>query len=269
MPRTSNDVDMEIIREPKVTLLARQQYLGHPEIDWHSDSSNDPQQLAEFAGRLCYLSFGKQVEVIGGHKTIQGRTTNSEYIANLLEVKHGSVLEHIVFTFLFEGISRALTHELVRHRAGFGFSQLSQRYVDESNVGFVLPPEIEEGTPAFDLWKEACENALNSYKRLLEQVTEQVADEPKATLRRKRARQAARAVLPNSAETKIVVTANARAWRHFIELRGAPTADAEIRMLAIAVLRILQQEAPEVFGDFSVERLDDGTETASTPHSKV
>ncbi|MEE9133421.1 MAG: FAD-dependent thymidylate synthase [Gemmatimonadota bacterium] len=257
------------MREPKVTLLARQQYLGDPDIDWQSDSDNDAQQIAEFAGRLCYLSFGKEVQLIGGHKTIQGRTTNREYIANLLEVKHGSVLEHIVFTFLFEGISRALTHELVRHRAGFGYSQLSQRFVDESNIGFVLPPEIAEGTPAFDLWKEACQNALESYRKLLEQVAEQVADEPKATLRRKRARQAARAVLPNSAETKIVVTANARAWRHFIELRASPAADAEIRALAISVLRVLEREAPDIFGDFDVKPLGDGTETVSVRHSKV
>lgn len=260
---------MEIIREPKVTLLARQQFLGHPEIDWTSDSENDPQQLIEFAGRLCYLSFGKDMHVLGGHKTIQGRTTNKEYIANLMSVKHGSVLEHAVFTFLFEGVSRALTHELVRHRAGFGYSQLSQRYVDESEVGFVLPPEISEGTPAFDIWRDSCQGALDSYRRLLEQVTEQVADEPKATLRRKRARQAARTILPNCAETKIVVTANVRAWRHFIELRAAPTADAEIRRLAVAVLRILQVEAPEIFGDFEVKRLEDGTETAETSHSKV
>jgi thymidylate synthase (FAD) len=260
---------MEIIREPKVTLLARQQFLGHPEIDWTSDSENDPQQLIEFAGRLCYLSFGKDVRVLGGHRTIQGRTTNSEYIANLMSVKHGSVLEHAVFTFLFEGVSRALTHELVRHRAGFGYSQLSQRYVDESDVGFVLPPEIIEGTPAFDIWQQSCQSALDAYRQLLEQVTEQVADEPKATLRRKRARQAARTILPNCAETKIVVTANVRAWRHFIELRAAPTADAEIRRLAVAVLRILQVEAPEIFGDFEVKRLEDGTETAETSHSKV
>jgi thymidylate synthase (FAD) len=260
---------MEIIREPKVALLAKQEYLGHPDIDWQSDSDNDPQQLAEFAGRLCYLSFGQEAEVIGGHKTIQGRTTNKEYMRNLLEVKHGSVLEHVVFTFLFEGISRALTHELVRHRAGFGFSQLSQRFVDESNIGFVLPPEMQDGTPAFEIWKEACENALEWYRKLLAQVAEQVADEPKATMRRKRARQAARSVLPNSAETKIVVTANARAWRHFIELRASPAADAEIRKLAIAVLRVLLPEAPEIFGDFKVEPLDDGTETAFTPYSKV
>ncbi|UCC72181.1 MAG: FAD-dependent thymidylate synthase [Gemmatimonadota bacterium] len=260
---------MQIIRDPKVTLLARQQYLGHPDIDWQSDTEVDAQQLVEFAGRLCYLSFGKESGVGGGHKTIEGRTTNKEYIANLLAVKHGSVLEHAVFTFLFEGISRALTHELVRHRAGFAYSQLSQRFVDESEIAFVLPPEIDEGTPAFDIWQRACETSLEHYRKLLAQVTEQVADEPKATMRRKRARQAARAVLPNSAETKIVVTANARAWRHFIELRGSPAADAEIRKLAIATLLVLQNEAPEIFGDFAIRPLDDGTQTAEVTHSKV
>jgi thymidylate synthase (FAD) len=260
---------MEIIRDPKVTLLARQQYLGHPDIDWTSDTNNPAQQLVEFAGRLCYLSFGKGSGVAGGHKSIEGRTSNKEYIDNLMAVKHGSVLEHAVFTFLFEGISRALTHELVRHRAGFAYSQLSQRYVDESNIAFVLPPEIDRGTAAFEIWKDACENALESYRQLLAEVAEQVADEPKATLRRKRARQAARAVLPNSAETKIVCTANARAWRHFIELRASPAADAEIRKLAVATLRVLQKEAPEIFGDFTVKPLDDGTETAEVVHSKV
>lgn len=260
---------MEIIRAPRVSLLARQTFLGHPDLDWESDSDNDPQQLVEFSGRLCYLSFGKEANLNGGHTTIQGRTTNKEYIENLLKVKHGSVLEHGVFTFLFEGVSRALTHELVRHRAGFGYSQLSQRYVDESNIGFVLPSEIREGSAAFESWKQACEASLVAYRKLLEDMEELVADEPKATLRRKRARQVARTVLPNSAETKIVVTGNIRAWRHFIELRGATFADAEIRRLAICVLKILQKEAPQIFADFQTVSLDDGTESAETPNSKV
>ncbi|MGH7545296.1 MAG: FAD-dependent thymidylate synthase [Gemmatimonadota bacterium] len=260
---------MEIIREPKVTLLARPTFLGHPDLEWESDSDVDAQQLIEFAGRLCYLSFGGDAKMIGGHRCIPGRTTNREYVDNLLSVKHGSVLEHAVFTFLFEGVSRAFTHELIRHRAGFGYSQLSQRYVDESDVGFVLPPEIREGTPPFETWARSCAQALDAYRALVEQVSEQVTDAPTATLRRKRARQAARAVLPNSAETKIVVTANARAWRHFVELRGAETADAEIRRVAIEVLRVLQREAPHLFRDFEIGTAADGSETAATPNSKV
>ncbi len=231
------------------------------------------QQLVEFAGRLCYLSFGREAKMIGGHKCISGRTSNREYVENLLQVKHGSVLEHVSFTLLFEGVSRAFTHELIRHRAGFGYSQLSQRYVDESEIGFVLPPEIREGTPAFEVWKRACEQSLEAYRALLEEIDAQVAresrEETSRTLRRKRARQAARAVLPNSAETKIVVTANARAWRHFIELRGAEAADAEIRRSAVTVLRILQGEAPHIFGDFEIRRAEDGSEVTWTPYSKV
>jgi thymidylate synthase (FAD) len=260
---------MEIIHEPKVTLLARPEFLGYAGLDWESDTDVPAQQLVEFAGRLCYLSFGKEAQMIGGHKCIPGRTTNREYVENLLRVKHGSVLEHAVYSFLFEGVSRAFTHELIRHRAGFGYSQLSQRYVDESDIGFVRPPEIREGTPAFETWTRSCEAALTAYRRLVDQLSEQVTDAPTATLRRKRARQAARAVLPNCAETKIVVTGNARAWRHFVELRGAESADLEIRRVAVCVLRALQEEAPHIFGDFEIRTAPDGSEVTVTSNSKV
>lgn len=622
---------MQIIREPRITLLARQQFLSPEHIHWQSDSDVAGQAVAEFAGRLCYLSFGADAAVEGGHKTIPGRTTNQAYLENILKTKHGSVLEHAVWTFLFEGISRALTHELVRHRAGFGFclagdtrvysehrvrgqrqgakkrslrrlyemtltphgrsrvkllrlrcldeatgtfvtgrvrsvvrsgvkpvfrveledgkhitctrehrfltpdgwqpleeivggleisaggfavygrndaavlvngllaykdrewlraqyhergleqraiaqlagvshhtirswirkyqlqkplgcwtigrapwnrgkrhqagwmnteetrqqlsapkegeknpqwkggitprgmilrrpamgfrqeiyerddftcrlcgkrgrkltlhhvlpiwarpdlagdkangvtlcrgchltvntreleyverlgrslsevpvgaspprgrgrllvphavrirsitcageqetydiemegpnhnfvangivthnSQLSQRYVDESNIAFVLPPELSEDSPAFEVWRGACERALAAYRELLGGMTEQIGEEGPATMRRKRARQAARAVLPNCAETKIVVTGNARAWRHFAELRGSGSADVEIRRLAVGVLRVLQEEAPHIFGDMRILPQPDGTEIVETPYSKV
>jgi len=148
-------------------------------------------------------------------------------------------------------------------------SQLSQRYVDESGIGFVLPPEIEEGTPEFETWRQGCENSLTSYRQLLAGVIEKVGDAGPATMRKKRARQAARAVLPNSAETKIVVTGNARAWRHFCEMRGAGNADLEIRRLAGAILRTLQQEAPNIFGDMRLVPSDDGIDTIETDYSKV
>jgi thymidylate synthase (FAD) len=244
---------MHIFRTPRVTLLARQEYVGADHVQWNSDSEVPAEAVAEFAGRVCYLSFGADAGLEGGHKLIAGRTTNREYLNNILRTRHGSVLEHAVWTFLFEGISRALTHELVRHRH-LSYSQLSQRYVDESEVAFVLPPEVREGTEAYDVWKQSCERANEDYRRLLALIEQQVTDEPSATLRRKRARQTARSVLPNAAETKIVVTGNARAWRHFIELRGSPSAETEIRALAIAVLRALQQEAPNLFGDYRIER---------------
>jgi thymidylate synthase (FAD) len=260
---------IRVVREPRVTLIARQEFLYPEHIRWRSDSEVAGQVVAEFAGRLCYLSFGEDAGFEGGHKTIKGRTSNASYLANILEVKHGSVLEHAVWTLLLEGVSRALTHELVRHRAGFGFSQLSQRYVDESEIAFVVPPEIAAGTPEHEVWLAACESSLRAYRDLLTGLTDRIGEEGSATARKKRARQAARAVLPNAAETKVVVTGNARSWRHFIEMRGSPGADVEIRRLAVAVLRVLREEAPNIFGDIQIVAQPDGTETAETVNAKV
>lgn len=260
---------MHILTAPLVTVLARQEYLGHPGIAWESDSEVAAEELAEFAGRLCYLSFGEEAGISGGHRSIRGRTSNRDYMENLLRVKHGSVLEHATWSLCLEGISRSLTHELVRHRAGFAYSQLSQRYVDESEVGFVLPPEIADGTPAFDLWAASCRRALDEYRQLLEAVEAQVEHIQSKTLRRKRARETARAVLPNCTETKIVVTGNARAWRHFMELRGAPGADAEIRRLAFAVHEVLVGESQNIFGDLQRAVTDDGIDYLQTANPKV
>lgn len=260
---------MQIIREPRVTLLARQEFIYPEHIRWESDSDVPGEVVAEFAGRLCYLSFGEDAGMEGGHKTIQGRTSNESYIANILQVKHGSVLEHAVWTLLLEGVSRSLTHELIRHRAGFGFSQLSQRYVDESEIGFVLPPEIREGSRAYEIWTESCEQSLEGYRALLDELAEQVGESGPATMRKKRARQAARSVLPNSAETKIVVTGNARAWRHFMESRGSGSADMEIRRLSGYVLRLLHDEARHIFGDMHLVPNADGVDVIETSHSKV
>ncbi len=260
---------MQIIRAPRVTLIARQEFVAPEHIRWASDSPVAGEALAEFAGRLCYLSFGEDAGLEGGHRSIPGRTTNQAYLTNILHTKHGSVLEHAVWSLLLEGVSRSLTHELVRHRAGMGYSQLSQRYVDESDIGFVLPPEIEEGSDAFRVWERTCRAALDGYRDLLGEVTDAVGDDGPATMRKKRARQAARAVLPNCSETKIVVTGNARAWRHFVEMRGSPTADVEIRRLAVEVLRVLKQEAPHIFGDMQAVAQPDGTAIVETAHSKV
>jgi thymidylate synthase (FAD) len=260
---------VHIIRRPRVTVIARQQFAYPDHINWESDSDVPGEVVAEFAGRLCYLSFGEDAGLEGGHRTIQGRTTNESYLANILQVKHGSVLEHAVWTILIEGVSRALTHELVRHRAGFGFSQLSQRYVDESNIAFVLPPEIAEGSRAYELWSGACEASLEAYRALLGELVEAIGSEGSATSRKKRARQAARAVLPNAAETKIVVTGNARSWRHFIEMRGSGGADVEIRRLAVEVLRLLAGEAPHIFGDLHIVDQADGSQVVETANAKV
>jgi thymidylate synthase (FAD) len=108
---------------------------------------------------------------------------------------------------------------------------------------------------------------VRAYTELLEGLEARLTDEPDPTLRRKRARQAARAILPNATETRIVVTGNYRAWRHFIEMRATSHADVEIREIAVEVLRQLQGVAPNVFADFTISTLDDGSEVAASPYA--
>src|SRR5205085_6591460 len=184
---------------------------------------------------------------------------NKAYLNHILEVGHGSVLEHAVWNFIFVGLSRTCTHELIRHRAGFGYSQLSQRYVDESVAEYVEPDCIAADPELHRLWLEAVGHSHQAYLNLAAKLEGAFANEPDKTLRRKLARQAARSVLPNATETKIFVTANARALRHFVELRGNRHAETEIRKLAIAVLKIMQTEAPNLFGDYQLVPLPDGT----------
>src|SRR5262245_28418497 len=258
--------DIKILREPTVYLVGRQvvddqhidRFLADHGVTWETDTEVAGEHLVEVAGRVCYMSFAKPRP--GGNQT---------YINHILEVGHGSVLEHAVWNFLFVGISRTCTHELIRHRAGWGYSQLSQRYVDESVAEYVEPDCIALDAELHKIWLDAVAQSHQAYLKLTERLMEVYKGEPDRTLRRKLARQAARSILPNATETKIFVTANARALRHFIELRGSRHAEVEIRKLAVQVLRIMQQEAPNLFSDYELVPLPDGTFEATTPHRKV
>jgi thymidylate synthase (FAD) len=190
-------------------------------------------------------------------------------LENIKRQGHGSVLEHANYSLLLEGVSRSLTHELVRHRAGFAYSQLSQRYVDESDASFVVPPAIIGDEALEAAWRSQIEGALASYVSLVQQLMERYAWVGDKVHRRKMAREAARGVLPNSTETKIVVTGNARAWRTMLELRSSEGAELEIRRLAVAVLRLLQCEAPGFFSDFEIYAADDRREAARVGYHKV
>jgi thymidylate synthase (FAD) len=131
----------------------------------------------------------------------------------------------------------------------------------------VEPDVIAQDPELHKRFVDASEAAVRAYNELLEGLEAKFSDVPQATLRRKQARQAARAVLPNATETRIVVTGNYRAWRHFVTMRATEQADVEIREIAIACLRELQRIAPNVFADFTVTRLDDGSEVASSPYT--
>lgn len=251
--------DAAILREPKVTVLARPQFTepAHLPVQWIGEST-DGERLAEFAGRLCYMS----------QRNPAGRNTR-EYLENIKKQGHGSVLEHATYSLLLEGISRSLTHELVRHRAGFAYSQLSQRYVDESDAHFVMPPAMIGDAPLEAAWRAQVESAQDSYVALVDSLMTRYAWVDDKVHRRKMAREAARGVLPNSTETKIVVTGNARAWRTMLELRSSEAAELEIRRLAVLVLRVLQQEAPAFFSDFEIYEASDRREAARIAYHKV
>jgi thymidylate synthase (FAD) len=141
--------------------------------------------------------------------------------------------------------------------------------VDESVAAYVEPDEIAADPELHSLWLDAVAHSHQAYMALAAKLQERLSGEPDKTLRRKLARQAARSVLPNATETKIFVTANARALRHFIELRGNRAAEVEIRNLAIKVLQLMQKEAPHIFGDYQLVPLPDGTFEAVTEHRKV
>ena len=237
-----------------VQLVAKTEFTPPDGVPWTTDADGG-QALAEFAGRSCYQSWSKP-----NPKT----ATNAGYLRHILEVGHLSVLEHGTVSFYLTGISRSLTHELIRHRH-FSYSQLSQRYVPERDAAMVEPDVIADDPELHALFEDATAAALKAYTDLLEGLEKRFADVPNGTSRRKQARQAARAILPNATETRIVVTGNYRAWRHFIAMRASEHADVEIRALAIACLKELQREVPNVFADFEVGTLADGTEIAASP----
>lgn len=278
---------LKLIFEPSVYLVGSQivhdeavfEFLGNESSapNWITDSEVSGQELVEIAGRVCYMSFEKPRP--GG---------NQKYIYHILQVGHGSVLEHAVFSFILTGVDRAFTHELVRHRVGWSYSQLSQRYVDEKDVPFVVPPALQPEVEAYLAWKEGgcndspkgpaaigqdwyreMENDLAAYRRLSDYLYCKYSDIQDKTARRKAAREASRSVLPNATETKVFCTANARSLRHFFEMRGSSAADAAMNRVAIALLKTLREHAPNIFGDYQIVRTPEGREVASTPYRKV
>lgn len=245
---------MPEIVPPQVQLIAWTHFETPEDVSWSTDADGG-QALAEFAGRACYQSW---------NKPNPSTATNAGYLRHILEVGHLSVLEHGTVTFYLTGVSRSLTHELIRHRH-FSYSQLSQRYVPERDAAMVEPDVIAEDPELHKKFVEATETSVRAYTELLEGLERKFADVPTAVSRRKQARQAARSVLPNATETRIVVTGNYRAWRHFIAMRATEGADIEIRWLAVECLRQLQRVAHNVFGDFTISQLADGTEIAASP----
>lgn len=274
---------IKIVREPRVYLLGRPSLVkegwraffedegvgltigGEPvtkapeeaPLHWDTDTDNAAELLCMAAGKICYDAFGK------------GRSDTGQYLGHIIESKHGSVLEHAVWNFVIAGVSRVFSHEHVRHRAGVAISQRSQRYVSESESGQILLPMIESNDEAKRVWEEAVSHSQAAYDKLVQLLAEDLRANLDKTLLVKTVRSAARSVMPNSTETYLFWSANGRTLRHYIEMRASQHADVEIRKVAVQILKIMQQEAPNLFGDYRLVDLSDGTQEAQTDHIKV
>jgi thymidylate synthase (FAD) len=217
---------------------------------------NAAELLVEFCGRVCYRSWEPGLNP----NVTRVRTDQREYLGNILSSLHGSVLEHASFSFAFRHVSRVFTHELVRHRAGSAFSQESLRYVRLTDIGFRVPPALE---PVRD-------QVISLVERLEEfQVSAAEAlgldDEGVPFAAKKEVTSALRRLAPIGLSTDIVWTANVRTLRHVIEMRTAPGAEEELRLVFDKVAELARREAPALFQDF--HREPDGSWVPE--HSKV
>ena len=270
-------------REPSAALVVRPQtnleavrpFLeSFPEEYQFSDYLDDPDKLtdseasAKFAGQLCYMSLGPK------------RTKNADadrYFGNINESGHGSVFEHPGYSFLFWGVSRSLTHELVRHRAGFGFSQVSQRYVSGGLLRFCMRSEFQGYSDLEEDFIEEAEHQYDRYHRtrlrwgaiLQEKLSAEVLESLGRSGLRKLKNQVARTFLGNFIEAPIYVTMNARALRHFMNMRGSKFAETEIRGLSLKVFELISAELPNILQDVSTEDLPDGSSGLHLQYPKV
>jgi thymidylate synthase (FAD) len=204
--------------------------------------------LVEFAGRLCYRSWKPGLNP----NVSRVRSDPREYFANILSSGHGSVLEHASYTFALRDCSRVLTHELVRHRAGSAFSQESLRYVRIADIGFRVPPALEPLREQILSIVEQLEQIQITGAKALGIDAQGVPFEVK-----KQVTSALRRLAPMGISTDIVWSANVRTLRHVIELRTAPGAEEELRLVFDRIAHVMQAEAPALFQDFT--RREDGS----------
>lgn len=241
-----------------VQLVAATSFAAPADVAWEQDpAASDAEALVEFAGRACYETFDKP----NPHTA-----SNESYLRHILEVGHDALLEHATATLYVRGLSRAAGNELLRHRH-LSFSQLSQRFVPAGEADVVVPDAIADDEDLARMFLSAVDETRFVYEELLQALESNLEGEPNALLRKKKARQAARAILPNATETRFVVTGNYRAWREFIAARASEHADTEIRELAVRCLEILKKQAPALFDDFLISTLADGSVMATSPYA--
>lgn len=290
---------MRITTEPKVYLLARPQlsteglcqFLEDQGLEWPTPrDSTDASAVVEAAGRCCYMSFGAKA----------GSKTNQAYIDNLLGrdaegnfrpgPAHGSVVEHPTWSFIVVGAGRGFSHEQVRHRVGWAYSQLSTRYCDFEredaegtwDPGFCVPPLAQLSHQTQYQFEEVLNESRQAYTHLLHEIEcdlqrskafmtrlEEYPKKERARMLRKAARGAARDILPIATEAIMVMSANARAIWNTIYLRASEHAEAAIRSVYVQIARIMEREFPELFRGLEYVELWDGSTAVKLPREKL
>ncbi len=243
----------EINTDPSLGIHAYLESLGVAQDDWDYDSSKSGSEIiTEVSSRSCYMSYGTKLNA----NISQIREGNKPHLKNILGSGHGSVLEHASATFAFRKVSRVLTHEIVRHRAGCAVSQESLRYVRADNIGYSIPSAFKGNTKAELTFRSQFEDAEARYSSLLKLAAEQEGKdfslegfESLPMDIKKKYTSAIRRVIPMGMSTNIIWTANMRALRHVIETRTHISAEEEIRMVFQKVAIISREEWPNLFQD--------------------
>ena len=260
-----------ILREPTVHIVGRQSvdsasvahFLDEHGTTWETDSEVGGELLSEMGGRLCYMSFGAK----------QGRRSNADYIGNILEQRHGSVLEHAVWTLLITGVSRSLTHELIRHRAASASRQLSQRYVDEAiptSWSRRSSPPIPSCTRSG--WRPWSQRSAPTWRSPTGWLSEAeggaagVEAAPRGARRRAR-RRAACCRMPRRRRSSSPPTRVPCATSSSCAAASMPSRRSA--SWPWPCCGSCGEESPNIFGDFTLEPLPDGSLATSTPNSKV
>lgn len=257
--------------------------LGVPD-DFHISAPSESEMLTEIGGRLCYKAFGTEL-----NKNItKVREGNKPYIENILKQKHGSVLEHANVTFVFLNVSRILTHELVRHRAGVGISQESMRFVRLDDIPIVIPNltrdfhdlsehihVISDG--ARKSWAAGMsENFRDRLERITKAAEQNIAEftrhldlEGVPFSIKKKITSALRRMAPSGHTTNIMVTGNHRAWRHMTEARTMEGAESEMRYVMGITGSVLKHRYPNMYQDMTMIMGEDGLTQCHYEYSKV
>ncbi|OGC59144.1 thymidylate synthase, flavin-dependent [candidate division WWE3 bacterium RIFCSPLOWO2_01_FULL_42_11] len=256
-PRVFLVGETQVVQEGLAAFLT---HAGVPE--WTSDAPSDSERMVEVMGRLCYRSWEPGLNP----NVTKVREHNSDYVANILKTAHGSVLEHAVLNFIFADVSRVFTHELVRHRVGTAFSQESLRYVRLEDLGLWLPTVIQEDDVAVTIFAETFGQLEQLQLRLAAHF--RLDDEGVPFSLKKVITSAMRRIAPIGLATAIGFSANIRTLRWLLQLRTAPTAEEEIRLVFGQVGEILVARYPNAFGDFTVTTVD-GLPCYTAPNAKA